>query len=109
LASTLFCNRKRKYFALVQSGVLCHHGYVFNDEIAMKKPETDVDIKMELRVHIARNYKTQTAAAKAWGCTPAYVSGVLKGKKNPNQRMLDDAGFERVQSVKYVRKPAAKA
>lgn len=75
----------------------------------MKKPETDVDIKMELRVHIARHYKTQTAAAKAWGCTSAFVSGVLKGTKNPNQTMLDDAGFKRVQSVKYVRKDKAGA
>lgn len=63
-----------------------------------------IDIKVELRVHIARQYKTQTEAAKAWGCSKSFVSAVLKGDKAPSEVMLKDAGFKKVQSAaSYVR------
>lgn len=62
----------------------------------MKKPAKPVDIKEELRVHIARKYHNQSEAAKEWGCSAALVSAVLKGRKSPNKKMLDDAGFERI-------------
>lgn len=71
----------------------------------MKNPVPEVDIRVELRVHIARQYKTQAKAAAAWGCKPAFVCAVLAGRSNPTKTMLDDAGFERVKSPdKYVRK-----
>lgn len=60
-----------------------------------------IDITTELRVHIARYYRTQTAAAKAWGVSTAFVSAVLSGAKSPTAWMLDEAGFKRV--VTYVR------
>lgn len=63
-----------------------------------------VDIQEELRVHIARKYKTQAAAAQAWGVSGAFVSGVLNGRKSPTSVMLEDAGFVAVQSpVRYFR------
>lgn len=69
-----------------------------------------VDILEELRAHIARKYKRQIRAAEAWGVTPAFVSLVLQGKKKPNATMLEDVGFEAVQSpVRYVRKGQAPA
>jgi hypothetical protein len=60
-----------------------------------------IDITIELRVHIARHYKTQKAAAAAWGVSTAFVSAVLTGRKRPTDAMLAEAGFSRV--VEYVR------
>lgn len=69
----------------------------------MKNAEQVVDIQTELRVHIARKYKTQTAAAEAWNCSNAFVSAVLRGAKAPNDTMLEDAGFKCIKTTKYVR------
>ena len=63
----------------------------------MKKSE--VDIKIELRVHIARKYKVQTKAAEAWGCSRSFVSLVLSGGSQPTKVMLDDAGFKKLPYV----------
>lgn len=67
----------------------------------MKNHQNAVNIALELRVHIARKYKTQTSAAIAWGCSKAFVSAVLKGKRAPNELMLSDAGFKRVEAATY--------
>ena len=67
----------------------------------MSKP---VDIQEEMRAFIARKYKTQTEAAKHWGCSKAFVSYVVNGNREPNEKMLEDAGFEKVeQRPVYVR------
>ena len=71
----------------------------------MARMKNEVDITVELRVHIARKYKTQSEAAKAWECSPAFVSSVLQGKKHPNDVMLSDAGFVKIQAKPaYIRK-----
>jgi hypothetical protein len=57
-----------------------------------------VDVVVELRACIARKYVTQSAAARAWGVSDAFVSAVLKGHKKPTQQMLDEAGLKRVDS-----------
>jgi predicted XRE-type DNA-binding protein len=62
-----------------------------------------VNIQAELRAHIARKYVKQVKAAEAWGVSQAYVSSVLKGRKNPNDTMLEDAGFERVVQYKKMK------
>lgn len=68
------------------------------------------EIGPELRAHIARKYKTSKAAASAWGVSTAFVSAVVNGTKRPTQTMLDDAGFERVESqTVYKKKKGAKA
>jgi transcriptional regulator with XRE-family HTH domain len=68
------------------------------------------EIGPELRAHIARKYKTLTAAAEAMGVSIAYVSAVVNGRKPPNKAMLDDAGIERFQAPAiYRRKRAVKA
>lgn len=64
----------------------------------MAKEPGKIDIKTEMRVHIARKYKTQKAAAEAWGCSAEFVSAVLKGRKAPTPAMLNDAGFYMVKS-----------
>jgi len=70
----------------------------------MKRPQPEIDITVELRVHIARKYKTQAAAAKQWGCSSAFVSGVLRGNKVPNEKMLADAGFKKLPAAaRYVK------
>lgn len=72
-------------------------------ETTMAKKE-QVDIAVELRTHIARKYKTQRAAAKAWNVSGAFVSLVLTEKKAPTETMLEDAGFKRVaESAHYVK------
>lgn len=66
--------------------------------------QKEIDIITELRVHIARKYKTQSKAAKAWNISTAMVSAVLTGVKNPTETMLEDAGFRRIETpVKYER------
>ena len=60
-----------------------------------------VDITTELRVHIARKYKTQREAATAWGVSEAFVSSVLSGKNKPSEVMLEDAGFAMMKSQPY--------
>lgn len=59
--------------------------------------KNEVNITVELRVFIARKYRTQTNAAKAWGCSAAFVSAVVCGEKDPNETMLADAGFKRIR------------
>jgi hypothetical protein len=59
----------------------------------------EIDIRAEVRAHIAKKYKTQSAAAKAWGYSDAYVSAVLLGKKMMPDVMANDAGYKLVQSV----------
>jgi hypothetical protein len=68
------------------------------------------NMRSEIRAHIARKYKTQLAAAEAWGLSPAFVNMVLNGKKSPSPKMLEDAGLERVEPVvTYRRKKKEKA
>lgn len=68
------------------------------------------DMLAELRGHIAREYKTQTAAAKHWNVSANWVNLVLNGKKSPSPKMLEDAGLERVEPVvTYRRKKKEKA
>ena len=56
----------------------------------------------ELRVFIARKYKTLAAASEAWECTPQLVSAVVNGRRTPSFIMLEDMGIERViHSVTY--------
>jgi hypothetical protein len=59
----------------------------------------EIDIRAEVRAHIARKYKTQSAAAKAWGYSNAYVSAVLCGKKMMPDVMANEAGYELVQAA----------
>jgi len=67
------------------------------------------DIAAELRAHVARKYKNQREAAKAWECSPALVSAVLLGKRNPTQLMLDAIGYEPVPyTPAFQRKKKAK-
>lgn len=70
----------------------------------------EVDLIPELRAFIARKYKTQTAAAEAWGVSTALVSKVLRGLCAPNKRILEDAGLVAVPGeVRYKRKPKGKS
>jgi hypothetical protein len=55
-----------------------------------------VDIIEELRVYIARNHKTQSAAAEHWAVSRNFVSMVMLGKKQPTEAMIRDAGCKRI-------------
>jgi len=57
----------------------------------------------EMRAFIARKYKRATMAAGAWECSDNFVSLVLKGERKPSFMMLEDMGYERVESVDYKR------
>lgn len=70
----------------------------------MVKRQSIVNLLPELRAHVARKFKTQTAAAASWGCSRAFVCAVLSGKKEAPDWMLDDAGIEKVKTTVYVRK-----
>lgn len=62
----------------------------------MKKSKS-VDIAMEMRLHIVRKYKNQTAAAKHYGVSQSMISAVVTGRQRPSQAMLEDAGFKSVE------------
>lgn len=66
-------------------------------------------MRSELRAHIAKKYKTQATAAEAWKVSAAFVSLVLSGEKVPNEKMLTDAGIERVDPPTYYRKLKGKS
>ena len=57
----------------------------------------EVDICAVLRKHIVKKYGSQSKAAAAWELSPAFVSAVLHGNKQPNERMLSDAGYKRLE------------
>lgn len=59
----------------------------------------EVDIREVVKAHIDKKYKTQKAAAEAWGISPAYVSDVLKGKRMMPDVMANAAGYELVHHV----------
>lgn len=58
----------------------------------MKK---EIDICAELRAHIARKYKRQIVAAKAWGVSQGFISMAINGQRNPTDAMLSDMGLMR--------------
>lgn len=71
---------------------------------------TKDELGIEMRAHIARKYRTMTAAAEAWGVSLAFVSAVVNGNKTANETMLDDMGLERIKRPEtYRKKKAAKA
>ena len=52
-----------------------------------------------LRETIRKRYHgSQTAAAKQWGISQAYLSDVLRGNRKPGQSILEQLGFERIES-----------
>lgn len=60
--------------------------------------QKEIDIRAEVRGHIAKTYKTQRAAAAAWGLSETHVSLVLKGERMMPDVMANDAGYELVQA-----------
>lgn len=56
----------------------------------------EVDIANVLRKHVVNKYKTQKAAAEAWGVLPSTVSMVLRGERQPTENMLAEVGYERL-------------
>jgi predicted transcriptional regulator len=63
--------------------------------------KTKAEMQIEMRVLIARKYRTQRVAAKVWGCSQAMVSAVLEGRKLPTESMLEDAGYQRIDPEPY--------
>ncbi len=59
------------------------------------------DIKPLLR-RLAKKHGSQHELANTLGVSPAYLSDVLKGKREPGQSILSPIGYERV--VIYRRK-----
>lgn len=45
-------------------------------------------------------------AARQWGCSPAYLSDVLNGRRGPGPAVLDPLGFERVVTVTFRKRGA---
>lgn len=66
--------------------------------------KTEIDIRAEVRAHIARKYKTQAAAARHWNKSDAYVSAVLNGNKMMPEWMANEAGYKLVtREAEWVR------
>jgi hypothetical protein len=54
-------------------------------------PETALD---HLVLHVKQNYRTQTAAAHAWGVSPQYLNAVITGNRPIPEKLLDVIGWE---------------
>jgi hypothetical protein len=66
---------------------------------------TNEDVIVMLRAHIATRYRTQRAAALAWGLTNSSMSRILAGEYSIPDVMLDAVGVERLdQPPVYKRK-----
>ncbi len=63
-----------------------------------------IDITMELRLHIARHFKTQSAAAEHWGVSRSSMTNICRGRIPPSVAMLADIGFEAVPYTPTYRK-----
>lgn len=66
-----------------------------------KKLLTREELIEALRNHIRLHDVTQTAASRRWGCSDAFVSAVLRQRKEPNEKMLSELGYRRM--VVYAR------
>jgi len=49
-------------------------------------------------LHIAKKYKTQIEAAKAFGFTQSYLSNSIRGGSLP-KKLLEDMGYEEMRGV----------
>jgi len=54
---------------------------------------------IELKVHIARNFKNQREYAKHIGMDPSYLSLVFSKKRPPSKRMVADL---KMIEIKYI-------
>ena len=63
----------------------------------------EIDIREVVRAHVAKKYGTQRAAADAWGVTQPFVCAVLNGQRPVTAAMAADAGYELVQTSKWVK------
>lgn len=62
--------------------------------LSMKLPGYLVaQVSLLLEKHIEQKYGSQAQAAREWGYTDTFVCSVLKGRRPPTQRMIDDAGI----------------
>ena len=59
--------------------------------------------RFELREYIRTNHETQNAFAASVGVSGAFVSAVLKGKKEIPSAWLEKLGVHRVVETYYVR------
>lgn len=54
----------------------------------------------------ARKAGSQRALARGWKVTPAYITDLLKGLRDPGPRILAAMGYERVVLYRKVNQPA---
>lgn len=53
-------------------------------------------VRALLRGHVTAHYRTQNAAAAAWGVSSPFVNRVLQGVRRPTGVMLEAIGIEPV-------------
>lgn len=70
------------------------------------EPTENIDIAEEMRAHVARRYRTMEQAARHWGVSGSYVRLICIGKRPPTKTMLDEAGFEAVETPVHYRRKA---
>ena len=59
-------------------------------------PELRRQLGAMVRAHIRAKYRTQSAAARAWGVKAPFIVKVLSGERPPTDTMMTDAGIELV-------------
>ena len=66
---------------------------------------TEDEVLTEIRIHIAKNFNGKDKLfAKHIGVTPSAISNVLRGINPPNEKILNEIGYKKIESVEYVKK-----
>lgn len=63
---------------------------------------TEEDFRRSLKTYTKVKFGSQKKAAETWGISPAFLSDVLNGKRDPGAKLLTALGFRRVVSYEHV-------
>ena len=66
------------------------------EEVPTNALITKDEITIQIRWYIRRNFLSLKDAAKHYGWSAAYLSGIQCGEKPPNKKLLSDMGYEKV-------------
>lgn len=62
---------------------------------------TSDELVQKLQAYVKQMYRFQSTAARAWGCSPAFVNAVLHARREPPPFMLSHIGYERVKGYAF--------
>lgn len=52
--------------------------------------------------YVRSNFRTNQKAADLFDCSSSFISAVSNGKKEPNEKMLEKMGYEKVEGFQQI-------